>query len=60
MDGERLGIEVILAAFFWVILMLAAFFLVGAVAGIIVIFAGIACLAWWLVRVIRASGQPGA
>jgi|tagenome__1003787_1003787.scaffolds.fasta_scaffold20945476_1 hypothetical protein len=60
MDGELLGIEVMLGAFFWVILMLAAFFLVGAWAGIIVIFGGIACLAWWLVRVIRAPGQPDA
>jgi|tagenome__1003787_1003787.scaffolds.fasta_scaffold20916695_2 hypothetical protein len=60
MDGERIGIEVMLAAFFWVIVVLAAFFLVGAVVGIIAIFAGLACFAWWLVRMIRAPGQPEA
>jgi hypothetical protein len=55
MDEERVGIELIVAVTVWFLAVLAAFFFVGAVVGIIVILVGVGLLAWWLVGVIRGS-----
>lgn len=55
MDEERVGIELIVAVMVWFLAVLAAFFFVGAVVGIIVILVGVGLFAWWLVGVIRGS-----
>jgi hypothetical protein len=55
MDEERVGIERIVAVTVWFLAVLAAFFFVGAVVGIVVILVGVGLLAWWLVSVIRGS-----
>jgi hypothetical protein len=55
MDEERVGIELIVAVTVWFLAVLAAFFFVGAMVGIIVILVGIGLFAWWLVGVIRGS-----
>jgi hypothetical protein len=55
MDEERVGIELIVAVTVWFLAVLAAFFFVGAVVGIIVILVGVGLFAWWLVGVIRRS-----
>jgi hypothetical protein len=54
-SGERLGIEVILSVSLWILVVLAAFFLVGVVAGIIAVLVGIALFGWWLARMIRSG-----
>ena len=59
MDEERFGIEVIASLAVWFIAVLAAFFFVGAVVGIIVLVGGLLLMAWWIVRVFRKEEQPG-
>jgi hypothetical protein len=44
----------------WFLAVLAAFFFVGPVLGIIAIVVGFGLLGWWLVSVIRSSDQPVA
>jgi hypothetical protein len=39
----------------WFLAVLAAFFFVSAVVGIIVILVGVGLFSWWLVSVIRRS-----
>jgi hypothetical protein len=60
MDGERIGVELIVATAVWFLAVLAAFFFVGPVIGIIAIVVGLGLLGWWLVSVIRSSDQPVA
>ena len=55
MNEERVGIELIVSVMVWFLAVLAAFFFVGAVVGIIVILVGVGLFAWWLVSVIRRS-----
>jgi hypothetical protein len=55
MDEERVGIELIVAVTVWFLAVLAAFFCIGAVVGIIVILVGVGLFAWWLVGAIRGS-----
>jgi hypothetical protein len=55
MDEERVGIELIVAVTVWFLAVLAAFFFIGAVVGIIVILVGVGLFAWWLVGAIRGS-----
>jgi hypothetical protein len=56
MDEERVGIELIIAVTVWFLAVLAAFFFVGPVVGIIVILVGVGLFAWWLISVIRKAG----
>jgi hypothetical protein len=58
MNGERIGVELIVATAVWFLAVLAAFFFVGPVIGIIAIVVGLGLLGWWLVSVIRSSDQP--
>jgi hypothetical protein len=60
MNEERVGIELIVSVTVWFLAVLAAFFFVGAVVGIIVILVGVCLFGWWLVSVIRKAGQPPA
>jgi hypothetical protein len=60
MNGERIGVELIAATAVWFLAVLAAFFFVGPVIGIIAILVGLGLLGWWLVSVIRSSDQPVA
>jgi hypothetical protein len=60
MNGERIGVELIVATAVWFLAVLAAFFFVGPVVGIIAIVVGFGLLGWWLVSVIRGSDQPVA
>jgi hypothetical protein len=52
-DGERIGIELIVSVTVWLLATLVAFFFIGAVAGIIAILAGVALFGFWLARMIR-------
>ena len=56
MNEERVGIELTVSVMVWFLAVLAAFFFVGAVVGIIVILVGVGLFAWWLFSVIRRSG----
>jgi hypothetical protein len=58
-DEERIGIEFMLAVIVWFAAVLAAFFFVGVLVGLLVVFAGAGLLAWWLVSVIRAPDEGG-
>lgn len=60
MNGEWIGVELIVATAVWFLAILAAFFFVGPVIGIIAIVIGLGFLGWWLVSVIRSSDQPVA
>jgi hypothetical protein len=60
MNGERIGVELIVATALWFLAVLTAFFFVGPVIGIIAIVIGLGLLGWWLVSVIRSSDQPVA
>jgi hypothetical protein len=55
MNEERIGIELIVSVTVWFLAVLAAFFFVGAVVGIIVILVGVGLFGWWLVSLIRGS-----
>jgi hypothetical protein len=44
----------------WFLVVLAAFFFVGAVVGIIAILVGACLFGWWFVRLIRGSDEPPA
>jgi hypothetical protein len=55
MNEERVGIELIVSVTVWFLAVLAAFFFIGAVVGIIVILVGVGLFSWWLVSVIRRS-----
>jgi hypothetical protein len=57
MNEERIGIELIVSVTVWFLAVLAAFFLVGAVLGIVVILVGIALFGWWLATVIRGPAK---
>jgi hypothetical protein len=56
MNEERVGIELIIAVTVWFLAVLAAFFFVGPIVGIIVILVGVGLFAWWLISVIRKAG----
>jgi hypothetical protein len=48
----------IIAALVWLLALIAAFWLVGPVAGILVIVAGAGLFGWWLARAIRSPSEP--
>ena len=56
-NEERITIVLVVSLVAWLAALIAAFWLVGAFAGIIVIIIGAGLLAWALARVIR-SGRP--
>ena len=59
MDGERIGIELILSVIAWFALVLVAFFFVGTVVGIGTIVAGGVLFGVWLAWLIRSpDGSP--
>jgi hypothetical protein len=60
MDEERIGVELIVSVVAWFLVVLAAFFFVGAVAGIIAFLVGVCLFGWWFVRLIRGSDEPSA
>jgi hypothetical protein len=60
MDEERIGIELIVSVVAWFLVVLAAFFFVGAVVGIIATLVGACLFGWWFVRLIRGSDEPSA
>jgi hypothetical protein len=60
MNGERIGVELIVATAVWFLAVLAAFFFIGPLIGIIAILIGWGLLGWWLVSVIRSSDEPVA
>jgi hypothetical protein len=55
MNEERITIVLVVAVLAWLVALVLAFYLVGAVAGIVVILAGAGLFTWWLARVIRGS-----
>ena len=55
MNGERVGIEVMVAATRWILAIPSAFYFVGPAVGVVVIVGGLALFAWWLASVIRSS-----
>jgi hypothetical protein len=58
MNEERIALVLIVSALLWLVALVAAFWLIGAVAGILVILAGACLFGWWLVRVIRSEPDP--
>lgn len=60
MNEELVGIELIVAMAMWFLVVLAAFFFVGAVVGIVAILVGVCLIGLWLVRLIRGSEEPSA
>ena len=60
MDEERIGIELIVSVVAWFLVVLAAFFFVGAVVGIIAILVGTCLFGLWFVRLIRGSDEASA
>ena len=57
LNEERITIVLVVSLVAWFAAVIAAFWLVGAFVGIIVIIIGVGLLAWALARVIR-SGRP--
>ena len=62
-DGSRevsdlIGVELTLALGVWFLIVLAAFFFVGAVAGVVVLAAGVLGFGWILVRAIGRADTP--
>ena len=57
MSEERIAIQMIVSVCFWLAAVVAAFWLIGAMVGIIVILMGLGLLGWWLASVIRS--KPG-
>jgi len=57
MSEERIAIQMIVSVCFWLAAVVAAFWLIGAMVGIIVILIGLGLFGWWLARVIRS--EPG-
>jgi hypothetical protein len=60
MDEERIGIELIVSVVAWFLVVLAAFFVVGAVVGIVALVVGAGLFGWWFARLIRGSNEPPA
>jgi hypothetical protein len=61
MSEEGVAIGLIVSALAWLVAVVAAFYFVGAVAGILVILAGACLFGWWLARVIRSEPPaPGS
>ena len=56
-NEERITIILVLSLVVWFAALIAAFWLVGAFAGILVIIAGVCVLGWALAKAIR-SGRP--
>jgi len=54
-DSDLIGVEFTAAVGLWILAVLAAFFFVGPVVGIIAILVGIAAFGSWLVRTIGRS-----
>jgi hypothetical protein len=54
MNEERIAIELIVSVLFWVVAVVAAFYFVGVVVGMLAIMIGVGLLGWWLARVIRS------
>jgi hypothetical protein len=55
MNEERMAIGLIVSVLAWILVVIAAFFLAGAVVGIVAIGVGVNLLGWWLARVIRSD-----
>jgi hypothetical protein len=54
-NEERVAIEVIVAVLVWLVALVAAFYFVGVVAGLIVIMVGAGLGGLWLASMIRSS-----
>jgi hypothetical protein len=54
-NEERITIILVLALVVWFAALIAAFWLVGAFAGILVIVAGVGVLGWALAKAIRSG-----
>ncbi len=54
-NEERVAIEVIVAVLVWFVALIAGFYFVGAVVGIIVILVGVGLLGLWLASMIRSG-----
>lgn len=53
--SDLVGVELTLALMAWLLLMLACFFFVGAVAGMIVVAAGVIGFGWFLASAVRRA-----
>jgi hypothetical protein len=57
MSEERIAIQMVVSVCVWLAAVVAAFWLIGAMVGIIVILIGVGLFGWWLASVIRS--EPG-
>jgi hypothetical protein len=53
--SDLIGVELTLAVLVWLIVMLACFFLIGVVVGLIVLVAGLIGFGWWGVSALRRA-----
>jgi hypothetical protein len=56
--SDLIGVELTLALAAWFVLTLVAFFLIGPVVGLIVLFAGLIGFGWAAVAAIRRADTP--
>jgi len=54
-DGEKVGLEIMVAATLWILAIPLSFMFVGPGVGVAVIVGGLALFGWWLASVIRSS-----
>jgi hypothetical protein len=57
MSEERIAIQMVVSVCVWLAAVVAAFWLIGAMVGIIVILIGVGLFGRWLASVIRS--EPG-
>jgi hypothetical protein len=55
--SDLIGVQITLAFMVWLLAMLAAFFFVGAVAGVILVFVGVIGFGWYGFSAIRRADQ---
>ena len=53
--SDLIGVEITVALTVWLLVMLAAFFFIGAVAGLILVAVGVIGFGWYAVSVIRRA-----
>jgi hypothetical protein len=53
--SDLVGVELTLALTAWFVVTLVCFFLIGVVAGLVVLFVGLAGFGWWAVTAVRRA-----
>ncbi len=56
--SDLIGVKLTLAVIVWLLVVLAAFFLIGVVVGLIALFVGVIGFGWYAVSAIRRADTP--